>query len=157
MKTTRREIIKAVGAAALVPAARERSRKKLRGRRMNRVRRKSVSAFAADIDEAGMRQIKQIGVNYVLSGGPPIPWTEDVLRERINQFKAQGLTLINLMISRLSRKRFITDRDATKTSRKFANPFAPQAKSDCLSSNTISTRTALLKAITKSLGAQAQG
>ena len=52
-----------------------------------------------DLDEAGMRRIKQIGVDYVLSGGPPIPWTEDVVRERVSRFKAGGLTLCNMMIS----------------------------------------------------------
>src|SRR4030095_1103997 len=49
----------------------------------------------ADLDAAGMRRIKQIGVDYVLTGGPPIPWTEDVVRDRIKLFKTGGLTLCN--------------------------------------------------------------
>lgn len=52
----------------------------------------------ADADAALMRRVKQIGVDYVLMGGPPIPWTEADLRERMNRFKAGGLTIINMMI-----------------------------------------------------------
>ena len=50
-------------------------------------------------DEAGMRRVKQIGVDYVLTGGPRIPWDEADIRARIDRFKAGGLTLYNLMIS----------------------------------------------------------
>jgi mannonate dehydratase len=49
--------------------------------------------------ETGMRRIKQLGVNYVLGGGPKIPWQEDELRALIERYKAQGLTVYNLMIS----------------------------------------------------------
>jgi len=49
--------------------------------------------------ESGMRRIKQLGVDYVLGGGPRIPWQEEELRARIERFKANGLTLYNLMIS----------------------------------------------------------
>jgi mannonate dehydratase len=52
----------------------------------------------ASFDRAYMRKIKQIGVDHVLSGGPQIPWTEKSLTEAMDQFKAEGLTLINLMI-----------------------------------------------------------
>ena len=52
------------------------------------------------IDEAGMRALKQIGVDYVLTGGPrKIPWHEAEIRSRIERFKAAGLTLCNMMIS----------------------------------------------------------
>ncbi|UCC96682.1 MAG: mannonate dehydratase [Phycisphaerales bacterium] len=44
------------------------------------------------------RRIKQLGVNYVLGGGPRIPWQEADLRARIERLKAEGLTLYNLMI-----------------------------------------------------------
>ena len=50
-------------------------------------------------DEAGMRRLKQIGVDYVLTGGPRIPWEEADIRSRIERFKAGGLTLCNMMIS----------------------------------------------------------
>ena len=50
-------------------------------------------------DEPSMRRVKQIGVDYVLTGGPGIPWSEADIRARIDQFKAGGLALYNLMIS----------------------------------------------------------
>jgi mannonate dehydratase len=49
-------------------------------------------------DEAGMRRVKQIGVDHVLTGGPRIPWTEVDVRARMDQFKGGGLTLCNMMI-----------------------------------------------------------
>ena len=97
MKTTRREMLKAAGAAALIPVVPTMAQKASWPPDESGAP-KICLGVPTTIDEAGMRAIKQIGVNYVLSGGPPIPWTEDVLRARINQFKAQGLTLINLMI-----------------------------------------------------------
>ena len=45
-----------------------------------------------------MRRIKQIGVNDVMMGGPPIPWQESALRATMEQLKAGGLTLGNMMI-----------------------------------------------------------
>lgn len=96
---SRREMVKAVGASALLapelaaapkvswpPAASSNAPKICLGAR-------------ADLDEAGVRRIKQIGVDHVLMGGPPIPWTEDAVRERIDRFAAGGLTLCNMMIS----------------------------------------------------------
>jgi len=49
-------------------------------------------------DEKMMRMIKQIGVDYVLMGGPPQPWTEESLSAIMNRFKANGLNVINMMI-----------------------------------------------------------
>ena len=45
-----------------------------------------------------MRRVKQLGVNHVLMGGPPIPWREEQLRSIMNRLKAGGLALGNLMI-----------------------------------------------------------
>lgn len=53
----------------------------------------------ASMDDAGMRRLKQIGVNSVLMGGPRIPWDEAELRSRMERFKAAGLTICNMMIS----------------------------------------------------------
>ncbi|WP_257659276.1 mannonate dehydratase [Parapedobacter lycopersici] len=47
---------------------------------------------------AEMRKIKQLGVDHVLMGGPPIPWTVEGLRGIMDRFKAAGLTVINMMI-----------------------------------------------------------
>lgn len=51
-----------------------------------------------DADEARMRMIKQLGVDYVLMGGPERPWTEEVLNKIIKRFEANGLQVINMMI-----------------------------------------------------------
>ena len=55
--------------------------------------------FWATVDEPNMRRVKQIGVDYVLTGGPRIPWDEAEVRARIDRFKSGGLTLCNMMIS----------------------------------------------------------
>ncbi len=50
-------------------------------------------------DDAGMRRVKQLGVNHVLMGGPPIPWSENQIRSLMARLKSGSLTLGNLMIS----------------------------------------------------------
>ena len=50
------------------------------------------------LDEAAMRRVKQIGINYIASGGPPIPWQESRIRSIMDTLKSGGLTLGNLMI-----------------------------------------------------------
>lgn len=101
MKTTRRKIIQSVGAvgasALLAPAMTAAQTKSWPP--VETGAPKICLGLRGDIDAAGMRRVKQIGVDYVLMGGPPIPWTEEVLRERMNRFKAGGLTIINMMIS----------------------------------------------------------
>jgi mannonate dehydratase len=52
----------------------------------------------AQADEAGMRRLKQIGVDHVLMGGPRIPWNEADLRSLLDRFRTGGLTVCNLMI-----------------------------------------------------------
>ena len=49
-------------------------------------------------DEKAMRRVKQIGIDYVLMGGPRIPWKEDDLRATMENFKKGGLTVMNMMI-----------------------------------------------------------
>src|SRR5512140_2163918 len=49
------------------------------------------------VNETSARRIKQLGVDYVLSGGPRIPWEESRLRAQMDGLKAVGLTLGNLM------------------------------------------------------------
>ena len=44
------------------------------------------------------RRIRQLGVEWVLAGGPPIPWDETQLKALMDRFKPNGLTLGNLMI-----------------------------------------------------------
>jgi mannonate dehydratase len=54
---------------------------------------------AATLDDAGMRRIKQIGVNNVLMGGGNAPWDEAALKTRMERFKANGLAICNMMIT----------------------------------------------------------
>lgn len=54
------------------------------------------TSFNADLK--GMRRIKQIGIDYVLMSGPGIPWKEEDIRAAMERFKAQGLTIINMMV-----------------------------------------------------------
>ena len=50
-------------------------------------------------DEQSMKTTKQMGVDYVQSGGGRIPWTVDVLREIQNAYRAHGLEVINMYIA----------------------------------------------------------
>jgi mannonate dehydratase len=52
-----------------------------------------------NLDEAAIRRVRQIGVNYVLTGGPRIPWDEAELRSFVSTLKSGGLTLGNMMIA----------------------------------------------------------
>src|SRR5437764_6352743 len=52
-----------------------------------------------NLDEAAIRRVRQIGINYVLTGGPPIPWNEAELRSFVSTLKSGGLTLGNMMIA----------------------------------------------------------
>ena len=53
----------------------------------------------AALDEAGMRGVKQLGVDHVVMGGPPIPWDESAIRARMDRLRSAGLTLGNMMIA----------------------------------------------------------
>ena len=48
---------------------------------------------------AAARRIRQLGVDHVISGGPPIPWEENRLKEMMDRLKNNSLTLANLMIA----------------------------------------------------------
>ncbi|MFN8004596.1 MAG: mannonate dehydratase [Acidobacteriota bacterium] len=100
MKTTRRNLLKSVGAAGasalLAPGIATAQTKSWPPSETGAP--KICLGVNPNLDAAGMRRYKQIGVDYVLMGGPPLPWTEDVLRERMSRFKAGGLTIINMMI-----------------------------------------------------------
>ncbi len=50
-------------------------------------------------EEGAARRIKQLGVDYVISGGGPIPWEESRLKDMMDRYKRYGLTVANLMIS----------------------------------------------------------
>lgn len=52
-----------------------------------------------NLGEAAIRRVRQIGVNYVLTGGPHIPWNEAELRAFMSKLEAGGLKLGNMMIA----------------------------------------------------------
>ncbi len=56
----------------------------------------------SDLSDAAMRRIKQLGVDYVITGGPRIPWEESDIRARMERLKSGGLTLYNMMIDGFS-------------------------------------------------------
>lgn len=51
-----------------------------------------------NVTPGAIREVKQIGVNHVLSGGPRMPWEEAELRSIVDKLKEGGLSLGNLMI-----------------------------------------------------------
>ena len=52
-----------------------------------------------EITDEAMRQVKQLGVNNVLMGGPKMPWQEADLQATVDRLKTGGLTVGNMMIS----------------------------------------------------------
>jgi mannonate dehydratase len=54
---------------------------------------------AGTIDEHAVRRVTQLGVKNVLTGGPRIPWQKNDLRALMDNLKAGGLTLGNMMIA----------------------------------------------------------
>jgi mannonate dehydratase len=86
-RISRRSVFQAVGAAALPPLAADDS---------------GVPKICLDIaasDEAAIRRIKQLGVDWVLMNGPSIPWEESTIRATMERLKSGGLTLANMMIA----------------------------------------------------------
>src|SRR6478672_7034806 len=52
------------------------------------------------LDETSLREVKQLGVNYVLRGGPHgLPWQESDLQKMMDTAKAADVKLGNLMIA----------------------------------------------------------
>lgn len=54
---------------------------------------------ARSITDQSMRAVKQLGVDHVLMGGPPMPWKQSELRAIVDQCKTGGLVVGNMMIS----------------------------------------------------------
>ena len=96
---SRRAMFEAVGAMAIASAARPGAAAPEPSGGMPKICLDIAgNLHASDSDEAAMRRIKQLGVDHVLTGGPPIPWQESQLRALIDRLKTGGLTLGNLMI-----------------------------------------------------------
>jgi mannonate dehydratase len=109
---SRRSLLKAAGIAAIGVAARDivpmagastplGTQSRFEGTNTPKICLEAGAAVSESSEEAaaGARRIRQLGVNYVLSGGGRIPWEERRLRDLMNRLKGNGLTLANLMIS----------------------------------------------------------
>jgi mannonate dehydratase len=59
---------------------------------------KICTGISRNADVSAMRNMKQIGIDYVLMGGPPIPWDQTELQSIVDRFSTQGLKVINMMI-----------------------------------------------------------
>jgi mannonate dehydratase len=99
---SRRDVLKSVGATGL--AASLPLRLALAESKFSRMPAESkdtpkICLGSGAADEASTRRMKQIGVDHVLTGGPRIPWSEGDVRALIEQWKAGGLILCNMMIS----------------------------------------------------------
>ena len=108
--TSRRDLLKALSAASLAPMA-------LQGRAEAQADKKpwwlgngmpqegpdtpkiADGISVRDITDQTIRNVVQIGVYHVLSGGPSeLPWTVEQLQPMVDKLKAGGVTLGNLMI-----------------------------------------------------------
>ena len=97
-KLSRRRMIEAVGATALstsTGAAQAIPGPRAEGADTPKICQQIGSPVfsAGTFDEAGMRRIKQLGVDYVITNAPPAPWEESALREMMDRLKAGGLIL----------------------------------------------------------------
>jgi mannonate dehydratase len=103
MKLSRRNLLKAVGAAALVSSP-------PRGAPLPVLHPEgpetpklclpvSGNVAAGHFDEVDMRGVAQLGVTHVAISGPAIPWEESQIRTLVDALKSGGLNLGNLMIA----------------------------------------------------------
>lgn len=96
---SRRTLIKGIASTALLPALMPGAvdpGMAWEGRDTPKI---SAPIARQNLDEAAIRRVRQIGVDYVLTGGPPIPWNEAELRSFVSTLKSGGLTLGNMMIA----------------------------------------------------------
>ncbi|HUJ23288.1 MAG TPA: mannonate dehydratase [Bryobacteraceae bacterium] len=98
---TRRGMMQAVGAGALpVSLAAQIPGPRGEGRDTPKICLEVGGSRLAtgDIEPAGMRRVKQLGVDHVLTVSPHIPWEEKQIRSIMENLRSGGLTLGNTMI-----------------------------------------------------------
>lgn len=99
---SRRKIVQGMGVAALRSQAPPRAipGPRAEGRDTPKIclQTGAGNLSAGGVDAAGMRRVKQLGVDHVLMMGPRIPWEESSIRATMDSFKSGGLTLGNMMI-----------------------------------------------------------
>lgn len=94
---SRRTLMQSIGAGALAPSA------LMSGRSgswpiVESADTPKICLGPGGRDDAAMLRIRQLGVDHVVMGGPPLPWQEADLRARLERFKAGGITVYNMMI-----------------------------------------------------------
>lgn len=95
---SRRRMMQAAGAAAVAPRFAMASSPSRKWPIVEGPDTPKICLLSGARDETGIRRLKQIGVDYIISGGGRMPWQEAELRARIERLKEGGLTLYNLMI-----------------------------------------------------------
>jgi mannonate dehydratase len=105
-KFERREMMQAMGSLALFPWVASASEATGKGKFIEKSDTPKICLEigagllnAGNLNEAGIRRIKQLGVDFVITGGPPIPWRESEIRSIMDPLKVGGLSLGNMMIS----------------------------------------------------------
>lgn len=63
---------------------------------------KILMGSGRNADEKQIGHIKQMGVGYVMMGGPRIPWQEEDLRSIIDYYKTYDITVYNMFIGGFS-------------------------------------------------------
>ena len=101
-RVSRRSVLKTVGAAALLsPALRSSASPPFlpEGAETPKISLEISAKLATSIlSDTLMRRVKQLGVDHVSAGGPPIPWEESQIRDLVEHLKSGGLALGNMMI-----------------------------------------------------------
>ena len=102
-KVSRRNILKTVGAAALLGSS---SRGAGRPVLLQEGPETPKICLGIDgrrspgqLDDTLIRRVTQLGVNHVAMSGPAIPWEETQIRALVDRLKSGGLTLGNLMVA----------------------------------------------------------
>ena len=98
-KISRRRLIETAGIAALASpasAAAAMPAPRFEGKDTPKIALSTGDGGGPGVDSA--RRIKQLGVDWLLGGGPAMPWDEARLKEQMDRAKASGLTVGNLMI-----------------------------------------------------------
>src|SRR5271154_4266219 len=93
---SRRKLIQAMGVAALPSQAPPRA--SIAGPRAEGRDTPKICLPIGTMDAAGMRRVKQLGVDHVLMMGSRIPWDESAIRSTMDSLKSGGLTLGNMMM-----------------------------------------------------------
>lgn len=97
-RVSRRRLMQGMGATALATSAHQSAADKGMEADETALPKICLGIGRDLVNEAGARKVKQLGVNYVLMGGPRIPWKEEEIRSTMDALKAGGLTLANMMI-----------------------------------------------------------